>query len=31
MKTTEITGLNPQNTVEVTNALQPFLADLQIH
>lgn len=31
MKTTEITGLNPQNTVEVTNALQQLLADLQIH
>lgn len=31
MKTTEITGLNTQNTVEVVNALQQLLADFQVH
>jgi starvation-inducible DNA-binding protein len=31
MKTTEITGLSAQRTVEVVNALQQLLADLQVH
>ena len=31
MKTTEITGLNVQRTVEVVNALQQLLADFQVH
>lgn len=31
MKTTEITGLNAQNTVGVVNALQLLLADFQVH
>lgn len=31
MKTTEITGLNTQRTVEVVNALQQLLADFQVH
>ena len=31
MKTTEITGLNTQRTVEVVNALQQLLSDFQVH